>query len=48
MEHRSRTLVTWRSTGRYLIPFVKVGRAMYYKKSDLDAWLEAQKRRSLM
>ena len=33
------TLAVWRSTGRYEIPFVKVGRNVRYKRNDLDAWL---------
>ena len=33
------TLAMWRSTGRYRLPFVKVGRMVRYRKSDLDALL---------
>lgn len=33
------TLSVWRSTGRYRLPFVKVGRLVRYRKSDLDAFL---------
>lgn len=40
------TLSVWRSTGRYALPFVKVGRMVRYKRSDLDAWLEARSRAS--
>lgn len=40
------TLSVWRSTGRYALPFIKVGRNVRYRKSDLDAWLEAQTRTS--
>jgi excisionase family DNA binding protein len=36
---KSQTLALWASTGRYALPFVKVGRCVRYKKSDLDAWL---------
>jgi excisionase family DNA binding protein len=38
------TLSVWRSTGRYNLPFVKVGRMVRYRLSDLDAWLEARAR----
>lgn len=38
------TLTVWRSTGRYGLPFVKVGRNVRYRKSDLDAWLENRTR----
>ena len=33
------TLSVWRSTGRYSLPFVKVGRNVRYRSSDLDRWL---------
>lgn len=38
------TLSVWRSTGRYSLPFVKVGRRVRYRIADLDAWLEARAR----
>jgi excisionase family DNA binding protein len=34
------TLDVWRSTGRYAIPYVKVGRLVKYRQSALDAFLE--------
>ena len=40
------TLSVWRSTGRYNLPFVKVGRMVRYRLSDLNAWLEARSRES--
>ncbi len=33
------TLAIWRSTKRYPLPFVKVGRLVQYRKSDLDGFL---------
>ena len=36
---RPATLDVWRCTGRYELPFVRVGRRIRYKKSDLDLWL---------
>ena len=33
------TLSVWRSTGRYALPFVKVGRKVRYRVTDLDLWL---------
>ena len=36
------TLSVWRSTGRYSLPFVKVGRNVRYRLSDLNAWLESR------
>lgn len=38
------TLSVWRSTGRYNLPFVKVGRMVRYRLSDLDAWIDARAR----
>lgn len=37
-----RTLDVWRCTGRYGIPYVKIGARVRYRKSDLDAWLESR------
>lgn len=31
-----KTLEVWRSTGRYSIPFRKVGRLVRYRESDID------------
>lgn len=41
---RPGTLSVWRSTGRYGIPFVKVGRAVRYSRKALAAWLESRTR----
>lgn len=38
------TLSVWRSTGRYNLPFIKVGRNVRYRRSDLEAWLEERTR----
>ena len=38
------TLSVWRSTGRYGIPFVKVGRRVRYRRSDLEVWLARRTR----
>ena len=34
------TLVVWRSTKRYAVPYVRVGRHIRYRRSALDAWLD--------
>lgn len=34
------TLAQWRSTGRYQLRFVKVGRWVRYRKADLDDFIE--------
>ena len=38
------TLSVWRSTGRYALPFLKIGRKVRYRRSDLLAWLEKRTR----
>ena len=38
------TLSVWRSTGRYQIPFVKVGHRVRYNRADLEAWLDSRTR----
>ena len=38
------TLSVWRSTGRYALPFLKVGRNVRYRRSDLQNWLEKRYR----
>ena len=40
------TLSVWRSTGRYNLPFVKIGRSVKYRRSDLLAWIESRVRQS--
>lgn len=34
------TLEIWASTGRYDLPYVKVGRRVFYRRSALDAFIE--------
>ena len=36
------TLNTWRCNKRYLIPFVKIGSKVKYRKEDLDTWLASR------
>ncbi len=36
---KPQTLSVWASTGRYSLPFVKVGRLVKYRQSDLDEFL---------
>ncbi|MDP2025871.1 helix-turn-helix domain-containing protein [Sulfuriferula sp.] len=38
------TLSVWRSTGRYALPFVKVGRKVRYSRTVLNAWLDGRTR----
>jgi hypothetical protein len=34
------TLAVWRSTNRYPLPFIRVGRSIRYRLSDLEKFLE--------
>ena len=36
------TLEVWRCTKRYPLPYVKVGRLVKYRRSDLEAWLASR------
>lgn len=38
------TLSVWRSTGRYALPFIKVGRKVRYSRAALEAWLSDRTR----
>lgn len=38
------TLQVWRPTGRYAIPFIKVGRLVKYRPSALEEWIESRTR----
>jgi excisionase family DNA binding protein len=35
-----RTLAVWKSTGRYNLPCVRIGRLVKYRQADLDAFIE--------
>ena len=35
------TLAVWRCTGRYPLPFVKIGRRVMYKLSDIDTYINS-------
>ena len=36
------TLAVWRCNRRYRIPFVKCGSRVFYRRADLDRWLESR------
>ena len=36
------TLAVWRCTKRYKLPYVKVGRLIRYKESDVEAFIESR------
>jgi excisionase family DNA binding protein len=37
----AQTLASWACSGRYQLPYVKLGRRVYYRRHDLDAFIEA-------
>jgi len=37
-----KTLATWRSTGRYSIPYIKVGSRVRYPRKQLNEWLSTR------
>jgi excisionase family DNA binding protein len=37
-----RTLAAWRSTGRYALPYIKVGSKVRYPRKKLIDWLSTQ------
>ena len=39
---KTQTLAVWRCSGRHALPFVKVGNAVKYRRSDLEAWLSGR------
>lgn len=41
------TLQQWRHHHRYSLPFVKVGRLVRYKQSDIDGWLASRTQTSI-
>jgi len=40
---RPATLATWASTHRYNLPFIRVGRKIRYRRSDLDAFIASRR-----
>ncbi len=39
---KPQTLAVWASSGRYSLPYVRVGRRALYRRSNLDDWLAAR------
>ena len=39
---KPQTLAVWHCTGRYQLPFIKVGRSCRYRLADLEKWLVAR------
>ena len=38
----TQTLAVWASTKRYALPYVKIGRRVKYRLSDLEAFIQAR------
>ena len=38
----TKTLDVWRCTQRYNLPYVKVGRLVRYRESDIEAFIESR------
>jgi len=36
------TLAVWRCTKRYCLPFVKIGRKIFYRSEDVQAFVESR------
>lgn len=36
------TLAVWRCTGRYELPYIKIGRSVRYRVADLRAFVESR------
>jgi len=39
---KPQTLAKWRSTARVRIPYIRVGKLIFYRLRDLDVWLAEQ------
>lgn len=44
LDAAPKTLIHWRCTGSGDLPYIKVGRLVRYRYSDVMAWLEKQTR----
>jgi predicted site-specific integrase-resolvase len=41
---KPQTLDKWRCTGRYELPFYKIGRRVFYRRGDVEVFLESCRR----
>ena len=42
LNMKPQTLAVWASAGRYNLPFIKIGRKVYYLKEHLDDFLSSR------
>ena len=45
---KRQTLAAWRMSGRYGLPFLKIGRLVRYKRCDVDTWIESRRTGALV
>lgn len=45
LSTKPHTLEIWRCTGRYGLPYIRIGRNIRYRREDLDAFLETRTER---
>jgi excisionase family DNA binding protein len=38
-----RTLSVWRATKRYRLPYIRIGRLIRYRQSDVDKFMESRR-----
>jgi excisionase family DNA binding protein len=43
LQISEQTLRCWRTTKRYMIPSIQVGRCVRYRRTDLIAWITANR-----
>jgi hypothetical protein len=42
LDVKRQTLALWRTTKRYPLPYIKVGRSVKYRLADVEAFLEGR------
>lgn len=42
LQVKTGTLQVWRTTKRYPLPFVKIGRNVRYRRADVDAFIKSR------
>lgn len=46
MKLSEHTLAVWSCSGRYDLPYIKIGTSVRYRVADINAWLEARSEQS--
>ncbi len=42
LDLKAQTFACWAVSGKYNLPFIRVGNSVRYRKSSLDKWLESR------